>query len=66
MSDTDMRNCIICGFETDCIEGMCQSCQIAHNIVHSTTLTQQEKESQLEILDGSDELLSHLMDEDRC
>ena len=28
MSDTIVRECKICGEETDCIEGICQECRL--------------------------------------
>ncbi|GAG68118.1 unnamed protein product, partial [marine sediment metagenome] len=29
MADTTLQECIRCGFETDCIEGLCQECVLA-------------------------------------
>lgn len=36
MSDTTTQECINCGFETDCIEGICQECALDEGITIPT------------------------------
>lgn len=39
MSDTTLRNCIICGEEGDCIESVCSNCAAEDDLAHYMSAT---------------------------
>jgi len=47
MSDTTLQECILCGHETDCIEGICQECQLQIDFIEKDVNEERRERKEL-------------------
>jgi len=65
MSDTTLRDCVICGEEGDCIEGICSNCAAEDDLTHYMSATSRLSEK-VQQLQAKNKRLRELLNEAQC